>query len=104
MCVLSNFLWLQSFTANCSTCGICRCERLECLDFITAVLFSFNFSSANKQSGKTAKVEKCLSKKHVKHGRGEREEWGVWGIADKLKNFGSDDFVFFPLFSFNAKA
>lgn len=48
-----------------------RFERLACLDSITAVLFSFNFSCANKQSGKTAKVEKCLRKKHVKRGRGD---------------------------------
>lgn len=55
-----------------------RFERLACLDSITAVLFSFNFSCANKQSGKTAKVEKCLRKNTLsevgKMARGE--EWG----------------------------
>lgn len=55
-----------------------RFERLACLDSITAVLFSFNFSCANKQSGKTAKVEKCLRKNTLsevgKMARGEK--WG----------------------------
>lgn len=71
MCVCQLFATAKFCGKSFYICGN-RFERqvnvLACLDFITTlcVLFSFNFSWANKQqSGETAKVEKWLRKKHV---------------------------------------
>lgn len=55
-----------------------RFERLACLDSITAVLFSFNFSCANKQSGKRLKLKNVYAKNTLSEvgNMAWGEEWG----------------------------